>query len=93
MTFSRFFLKLKTRDFTAGFRCYRRRVLETIDLDEISSNGYAFQEEMLFRVERLNFRVVEVPVTFVDRKIGKSKLSGKDIMEFFKVMWRLRRKS
>lgn len=93
MTFSRFFLKLKTRDVTAGFRCYRRRVLETIGLDEIKSNGYAFQEEMLFRVERLNFRVVEVPVTFVDRKVGTSKLSWKDIIEFFKVMWRLRRQS
>lgn len=93
MMFSRCVLKLKTRDVTAGFRCYRRRVLETIRLDEIKSNGYAFQEEMLFRVERLNFRVVEVPVTFIDRKVGKSKLSSKDIVEFFQVMWRLRRQS
>ncbi len=91
MGFSRIFLKLKTHDVTAGFRAYRRQVLETIDLDTIKSNGYAFQEETLFRVERLNLRVAEIPVTFFDRKIGKSKLSGKDIMEFFKVMLRLRR--
>lgn len=91
MTLSRFILKLKTKDVTAGFRCYRRRVLEVIELDKISSNGYAFQEEMLFRVEQLKFRVVEIPVTFVDRKIGKSKLSKKDIGEFFRVMWRLKK--
>ena len=88
--FSRFILKLKTNDVTAGFRCYRRKVLESINLDAITSNGYAFQEEMLYKTEQSGFVVVEVPVTFIDRKKGKSKLSSRDIIEFFAVMMRLR---
>lgn len=88
--FSRFILKLKTKDVTAGFRCYKRKVLETINLDAVGSNGYAFQEEMLYRTEQAGFTVAEVPVTFIDRKKGKSKLSTKDIIEFFVVMMKLR---
>lgn len=87
---ARALLKLKTKDVTAGFRCYCRRVLETINLDTITSSGYAFQEEMLYRTEQAGFRVVEVPVTFTDRRQGKSKLSNKDVMEFFLTMWRLK---
>lgn len=90
--FSRFILKLKTKDVTAGFRCYKRKVLESINLDAVRSNGYAFQEEMLYRTERAGFTVAEVPVTFIDRKKGKSKLSTKDIVEFFVVMMKLRHK-
>ena len=86
MFFARFFLHLKTKDVTAGFRCFKRRVLENIDLEQIKSNGYAFQEEMLYRVENVGFIVKEIPVTFVDRKFGQSKLNKKDIWEFFKVM-------
>ncbi len=89
MIISRLMLKLKTKDVTAGFRCYKRKVLEKIDLEKIKSNGYAFQEEMLFWAEKLGFKVVEVPVKFIDRKMGHSKLSGKDIVEFFKVMIKL----
>ena len=74
---------------TAGFRCYRREVLEKINLDKIKSNGYAFQEEMLFLVERLGFRVKEIPVEFNDRTRGKSKLSFKDVLEYFFTMARL----
>lgn len=87
---ARLLLGLKTRDVTAGFRCYRREVLKSINLPTIQSNGYAFQEEMLWRVEKNNFIIKEVPVTFQDRKTGQSKLSGRDIFEFFKVMIRLR---
>lgn len=87
---ARLLLGLKTRDVTAGFRCYRREVLKRINLPTIQSNGYAFQEEMLWRVEKNNFIIKEVPVTFQDRKTGQSKLSGRDIFEFFKVMIRLR---
>lgn len=87
--FARFVLGLKTRDVTAGFRCYRRQVLEKINLDKIKSNGYAFQEEMLFLVERLGFKVREIPVEFNDRARGKSKLSFKDIVEYFLTMGRL----
>ncbi|MFA5128039.1 MAG: polyprenol monophosphomannose synthase [Patescibacteria group bacterium] len=87
--FARLVLRLNTKDVTAGFRCYRREILEKIDLDKIKSNGYAFQEEMLFLVERLGARVKEIPVEFNDRARGKSKLSFKDIVEYFITMGRL----
>jgi|SRR3989339_618683 len=90
MWFSRFFLGLKTRDVTAGFRCFRRRVLETVGIDSIKSNGYAFQEELLYRTQKNNFKIVEVPVIFVDRQKGKSKLNKKDILEFFWIIVKLR---
>jgi len=90
MFFARTLLNLQTKDVTSGFRCYRRSALETILSRPISSNGYAFQEEMLYRVEQSGYRVKEIPVTFVDRKDGKSKLSKKDIWEFFIVMIRLK---
>lgn len=90
MSVARLILGLKTCDVTSGFRCYRRKVLEKINLSTIQSNGYAFQEEMLWRVEKNYFRIEEVPVTFQDRKTGQSKLSGRDIFEFFKVMTKLR---
>jgi len=90
MRFARIFLGLKTKDVTAGFRCFARHVLEKIDLNKIKSNGYAFQEEMLYLTERLKFKVVEVPVTFTDRQSGQSKLNKKDIWEFFKVMMKLK---
>lgn len=87
--FSRLVLRLKTRDVTAGFRCYRREVLQSIQFETVKSNGYAFQEELLCRVERAGFIVSEIPVVFTDRKAGKSKLSARDIAEFFLVMARL----
>lgn len=83
MVFSRLILNFKTKDVTAGFRCYKRNVLESINLDKIKSNGYAFQEEMLYYAEKQGFKVKEIPVTFIDRKKGKSKLNKKDIVEFF----------
>lgn len=86
---ARLLLGLKTKDVTSGFRCFKRGVLEKINLDAIKSNGYAFQEEMLYRTEKLGFKVEEIPVTFTDRTKGKSKLSAKDILEFFKVMLKL----
>lgn len=91
MWFARQLLGIKTHDVTSGFRCYHRKVFQAIRLETIKSNGYAFQEEMLFRSERMGFSIKEIPVTFLDRQNGKSKLSKKDIMEFFVVMWRLRR--
>ena len=68
-------LQLGVRDLTGGFKCYRRVVLETIDLDAISSLGYAFQIETTYRALRAGFRVVEVPITFADREVGGSKMS------------------
>lgn len=90
MFFSRLVLGIKTRDVTAGFRCYTKQVLESFDLDKIKSNGYAFQEEMVYRVEKSGFKIAEIPVTFPDRERGKSKLNKKDIIEFFIVMLRLK---
>lgn len=90
MFLARFILNLKTKDVTAGFRCYKSDVLEKINLNTVESNGYAFQEEMLFRVEKNNFKIKEVPVVFVDRKLGQSKLNKKDIVEFFKTVFKLK---
>ncbi len=90
MWFSRLLLSLKAKDVTAGFRCYKRKVLETINLDTIHSNGYAFQEELLYRTEKNNFVVKEIPVTFIDRRAGKSKLSKKDILEFFWIIIKMK---
>ncbi len=92
MWFSRLLLRLRPKDVTAGFRCFKRTVLETIPLEDIKSNGYAFQEEMLYRTQKMGFSIEEVPVMFIDRRRGKSKLSKKDIVEFFVVMIRLRMK-
>lgn len=67
---------MSIRDTTAGFKCYRRKVLDTIDLDRIRFTGYAFQIEMKFAAWKLGFNVVEVPIIFTDRKEGQSKMSG-----------------
>jgi len=74
-------LQLRVRDLTGGFKCYRREVLETIDLDGISSLGYAFQIETTYRALRAGFRVVEVPITFADREVGGSKMSKWIVLE------------
>lgn len=90
MWLSRTALGIKAKDVTAGFRCFRRKVLESIDLTSIHSNGYAFQEEILFRTQQKGFRIMEIPVTFIDRREGRSKLSKKDIIEFFLTILRLK---
>lgn len=72
----RFVTGIPVCDTTAGFKCYRRRVLETIDLDAIRFKGYAFQIEMKFTAYKLGFKVAEVPVIFVNRQLGTSKMSG-----------------
>jgi dolichol-phosphate mannosyltransferase len=74
-------LQLGIRDLTGGFKCYRRTVLETIDLNAISSLGYAFQIETTYRALRAGFRVVEVPITFADREVGGSKMSKAIVLE------------
>jgi dolichol-phosphate mannosyltransferase len=83
MEFSRWLLKLKTKDVTGGFRCFHKRVFEKINLDDIRSNGYAFQEEMVYLLEKNNFKIKEIPITFVDRQRGKSKLGLKEVIAFF----------
>jgi len=78
-TVARLTLGLKASDCTAGFRCYRRQVLEAIDLDTIFSNGYSFLVEMLYRCQQLGYRVGEVPVIFENRRQGASKISRSEI--------------
>jgi len=76
-------LGLHVRDLTGGFKCYRRRVLEALPLDEIHSKGYAFQIETTYRALRKGFRIREVPITFVDRVEGGSKMSRAIVVEGF----------
>jgi len=90
MWFARLILNLKTKDLTAGFRCFKTNIFKYIDLNNIKSNGYAFQEELLYKIEKNNFKIKEVPVTFFERKNGISKLSSKDVLEFFTNMIKLR---
>jgi dolichol-phosphate mannosyltransferase len=79
--YSRLALGVKIRDITAGFRAYRRPVLEKLPLDEISSRGYCFQIDLAWRTLQAGFEVVEVPITFTEREIGESKMSGSVISE------------
>ena len=83
-------LGVGSRDCTAGFRCYRRTVLETVDLDSIFSSGYSFLIEMAFLCQRAGFRIGEVPITFVNRTEGASKISKTEIYKAFYTLIRLR---
>ena len=81
---------LPVRDATGGFKCFRREVLAAIDLNRVKSDGYAFQIEMNFKCWRKGFRLVEIPITFVDRRAGTSKMNRKIIWEAVWMVWRLR---
>ena len=81
---------LELGDATGGFKCFRRSVLEAIPLDDVRSNGYAFQIEMSFRAVRKNFRITEIPIVFVDRTDGESKMSKHIVREAIWMVWRLR---
>ena len=81
--YTRLVLSIHVKDTTAGFKCYRRRVLEAIPLDEIKFIGYAFQIEMKYRAICMGFKVVEVPITFTDRQVGISKMSTHIFKEAF----------
>ncbi len=88
--YARAVLGIATDDLTSGFKCFRREVLDAIDLDAISSEGYAFQIEMTYRALQKSFEVAEVPITFVDRREGKSKMSWAIFAEAIWVPFRLR---
>ncbi len=77
-------------DATGGFKCFRRKVLESIDLDSVRSNGYAFQIEMSFRAQRKGFVIKEIPIVFTDRTDGESKMSRAIVREAVWMVWRLR---
>jgi dolichol-phosphate mannosyltransferase len=84
--YARFVLGLPIRDLTGGFKCFRREVLEAIDLEAISARGYAFQVEMTYRAIERGFRVAEVPITFRERRAGASKMSRSIVLE---AAWRV----
>jgi len=86
--YARVVLGAQVRDLTGGFKCYRRSVLETIELDSIHSKGYAFQIETTYRALRAGFEVVEVPITFADREVGGSKMSKGIVAE---AIWKVPR--
>ena len=79
--YARVILGVGIRDLTGGFKCFRRQVLETIDLDAITTRGYGFQIEGTYRSLRAGFRVVELPITFVDRRVGESKMTSGIVFE------------
>lgn len=89
--YTRMITWMPVHDPTAGFICYRRKVLSTIPLDEVHFVGYAFQIEMKYRAWKLGFKIGEVPITFQDRKEGVSKMSGNIIKEAMYGVWKMRR--
>ncbi len=88
--YSRAILNLPVHDLTSGYKIFRRSVLETIPLDAIRSEGYSFQIETTFRAIHQGFKVVEVPITFVDRRAGQSKMSRNIFLEAVAVVWKLK---
>jgi len=89
-TYARLILGLPYRDLTGGFKCFRRRVLESLDLDTIQSSGYAFQIELTYRAHRAGFRIVEVPIRFEERRAGQSKMSMQIVAEALIRVWQMR---
>ncbi len=87
---SKLILGIKAKDLTSGFRAYRRRVFDRVDLDKITSEGYSFLEELIYRVERAGLKITEVPISFHDRRLGQSKLSRKEIFKFFGTIFHLK---
>ena len=91
--YTRWITGMPVRDATSGFKCFRREVLESIDLDSLRSNGYAFQIEMSFLAWSKGFRVSEIPIVFVDRRVGVSKMSKHIVYEAAWMVWRLKFKN
>lgn len=88
--YTRLITGLPVRDATGGFKCFRRRALEAVNLDQVKSDGYAFQIEMSYKIWRKGFKIVEIPITFVDRRAGVSKMNNKIVWEAAFMVWRLR---
>lgn len=91
--YTRWVTGLPLRDATGGFKCFRRKVLETLDFDSIGSNGYSFQIEVSMRVWKKGFRIKEIPIIFYDRTAGESKMSRKIVREAIWMVWLLRFKA
>ncbi|MCX8092681.1 MAG: polyprenol monophosphomannose synthase [Candidatus Goldbacteria bacterium] len=88
--YARVITGLPLSDCTSGFKCYRRNVIEAIDLNKIHSDGYAFQIEMHYKAWKKGFRIKEIPIIFVDRHSGTSKMSRRVVLEAIIVVWKLR---
>jgi dolichol-phosphate mannosyltransferase len=88
--YSKLILGVPVNDLTSGFKCFSAYVLRALDLDAIQSNGYGFQVEVNYRCHRKGFRIVEVPIMFVDRRVGESKMSSWIVLEAMAVVWKLR---
>jgi dolichol-phosphate mannosyltransferase len=91
--YSRVILGVGVRDLTTGYKAFTKNALLSIDLDTVRSNGYSFQIEMTFRALKRGLRVVEVPIVFVDRTLGQSKMNGKIFREAIGIVWKLRYES
>lgn len=91
--YTRVITGLKVKDTTAGFMCYRVSKLVEINLDEVKSNGYSFQIEMKFKFHKRKFKIKEVPILFIDRRAGSSKMSKKVVYEAYFMVWKLALKS
>lgn len=87
----RIILFINIKDTTAGFKCYKRKVLETINLDGVTFKGYAFQVCMKYAAKKHKFKIVEVPITFIDREFGDSKMSTGIFKEAFFGVWKMRK--
>lgn len=88
--YTRIIIGMPIKDATGGFKCFRRSVLEAIDLDKVRSNGYSFQIEMTFKAYCKGFKIKEIPIIFIDRVKGKSKMSKKIVREAVIMVWKLR---
>lgn len=91
--YTRIITGLKVKDTTAGFMCYRVEKLAQINLDEVKSNGYSFQIEMKFKFHKRKFKIKEIPILFIDRRAGRSKMSKKVVYEAYFMVWKLAIKS
>jgi dolichol-phosphate mannosyltransferase len=88
--YARTILGVGVRDLTGGFKCFRREVLEAIELGSVASSGYAFQIELTYRALLKGFRVAEVPIVFADRRVGQSKMSRRIVLEAMQMVWAMR---
>ncbi len=88
--YTRLVTGLQVRDCTSGFKCFRRSVIESIDLSRVTSDGYSFQIEMNYRCMEKGFRISEIPIIFIDRHAGSSKMSGSIVREAVLMVWKLR---
>jgi len=88
--YTRIITGMPISDCTSGYKCFRRRVLESIPMDEVRSNGYSFQIEMNFKVWKRGFRIKEIPIIFYDRTVGSSKMNRKIVFEAALMVWKLR---